>query len=394
MTADKTLSLFVFVDAFGWEVLRAHRFLDDVLTTRAPLRTVLGYSSTCAPTFLTGASPREHQHFSFFYHSPHGSPFGACRWLALLPRSLTSRGRVRRLISRAVQRWHGYTGYFQLYNVPFEHLPHFDYSEKKDIYRPGGIAGGQRTVFDHLRDAGVPFALSDWRLSEGVNLERLEAELREGRPRFAYLYLAHMDGVMHEHGPGSPHVDRKLAWYEERIRRVLDLAASRYRDVRLHVFSDHGQADVTQTIDLITPIERTGLRFGEDYVAMYDSTMARFWFRTDRARPAIEAVLADQDAGRTLGDAELASLGCDFPGRKYGELIWLVQPGALICPSFMGEAPLGGMHGYDPAHPASWAMHASNVRPDVAPASLQDMFGLMLREASLPAPAPAAAGAG
>ncbi|MBI2951474.1 hypothetical protein HYY27_05230, partial [bacterium] len=60
----RKLALFVFIDAFGWEILRRRPFLDDLLKVKAPLTTVLGYSSTCDPTILTGRLPREHGHFS------------------------------------------------------------------------------------------------------------------------------------------------------------------------------------------------------------------------------------------------------------------------------------------------------------------------------------------
>ena len=36
-----TLTLCVFIDAFGWELLRRHSFLDDLLSVKAPLQTVL-----------------------------------------------------------------------------------------------------------------------------------------------------------------------------------------------------------------------------------------------------------------------------------------------------------------------------------------------------------------
>ena len=96
MAKAKTLSLFVFVDALGWELLEQYPFLEDVLTTRAPLGTIFGYSSTCDPTFLTGKMPREHGHFAFYFYDPKNSPFRFYRLFNLLPRSLTRRGRVRR----------------------------------------------------------------------------------------------------------------------------------------------------------------------------------------------------------------------------------------------------------------------------------------------------------
>ena len=68
------LSLFVFIDAFGWRLLQEHSFLDDLLHTKVPVETVLGYSATCVPTILTGAWPRDHGHFAFFRYDPDASP--------------------------------------------------------------------------------------------------------------------------------------------------------------------------------------------------------------------------------------------------------------------------------------------------------------------------------
>ncbi len=380
MARTKTLSLFTFIDAFGWEILQRHAFLDDLLTIKIPLGTVFGYSSTCIPTILTGKLPREHGHLSFFYYAPQQSPFGICRALRFLPRSLTRRGRVRRIMSRLIQRYYGYTGYFQIYNMPFQYLHLFDYSEKRDIYQPGGINGGVPTIFDVLRQRRIPFHLSDWRRSEEENLKALTAALEEGSIRFAYLYMASMDAILHAHGTRSPLVSQKIAWYEEQLRRVIALAQKTYPHVRVYVFSDHGQADVECLCDLMTKIESLKLRFGVDYAAVYDSTMARFWFLNDSARQRIIEVLEADPHGRILSEQQLAAYGCDFPDHKYGELFFLVDPGVLICPSFMGETPLAAMHGYDPDHKDSLAMLASNVTPDPMPRRLEDMYALMVSE--------------
>ena len=185
--------LSVFVDAFGWELAQRIPFLDDVLTHKAPLGTVFGYSSTCDPTILTGVTPREHGHFSFFVYDPPHSPFRALRLMGVLPSSVVDRGRVRSWISKGVGRALGWNGYFQLYNVPWNVLPLMDYIEKKDIYFPGGILGGQKTVFDPLRERGIPFSLSDWRRPEVENLARLERDVGEGRIAMGWLFLASLE---------------------------------------------------------------------------------------------------------------------------------------------------------------------------------------------------------
>ncbi len=376
----KILSLFVFIDAFGWEFLNQHPFLDDILHTKSPLGTVFGYSATCIPTILTGKLPSEHQHFSFFYYDPHQSPFGLCRTLAFLPQFLTSRGRVRRVISRVLQKMYGITGYFQIYNVPFEYLPYFDYSEKKDIYQPGGIRSGEETIFDYLRQRNIPFYLSDWRLKEKENLATLERSLKRDGARFAYLYLASMDAILHQHGPETNATREKIEWYDTELRKIMALARQEYDDVHLYIFSDHGMTAINQLCDLTAKIDRLGFRFGKDYAAMYDSTMARFWFFKDEARKKITSRLAEEPSGEFLSDERLKEYGCYFPDHQYGELFYLMNPGVLICPSFMGRTGMGGMHGYNPYHKDSLAMFASNQVPDPMPRRLDDLFQLMVKE--------------
>lgn len=383
MNPSGSLTICVFVDAFGWQILQRNRFLEDELPVRAPLQTVLGYSSTCDPTILTGCMPRDHGHFSFYRYDPPASPFRRFGWLSLLPGPLAGRARVRRIISRLVGRSLKYTGYFQLYNMPFRYLPWFDYSEKRDLYQPGGINGGQPTIFDHLRSSGTPFYLSDWRESEEVNLAALHESMRGARPRFAYLYMASMDGVLHAEGTRAPSVARKIAWYDEKLRGVLDEARKLYAEVRMFVFSDHGMADVTETLDIQARLAGTGLIFGRDYAAMFDSTMARFWFLRDGARAGVEACLAGLSGGRMLSEAELAAYGCDFVGHRYGELFFVADPGVLLCPSFMGERPIAGMHGYAPEHEDSVAMIATNASDVRLPERLDGIYSLMRTEAGV-----------
>lgn len=378
----KRLVLGTFIDGFGWEILKQQSFLDDVLTVKRPLGTVLGYSSTCVPTILTGKLPREHGHLSFFLYGPQDSPFSGLRALRFLPRFITRRGRVRRWLSRFIGWRLGYTGYFQIYNVPFEYLPLFDYSEKRDIYRQGGINGGVPTLFDFMRDRDIPHHVSDWRVSEEENLESLVSALEEGEVEFAYLYLAAMDALLHAEGTASPRVAEKVAWYDRHLRRVLEVAAENYDEVRLFIFSDHGMTDIEETCDLMQQIDRLPYKFGRDYVAMYDSTMARFWFFDDGARDEIRRVLAGEDRGEILSEESLAEYGCDFDDARYGDLFFLLKPGVLLCPSFMGEKPMAGMHGFWPEDKDSLAMFASNVEPSSYPNRLDDLYGLLTEEAT------------
>jgi predicted AlkP superfamily pyrophosphatase or phosphodiesterase len=381
MTEKKApkISIVVFIDALGWEVLKGRRFMEERLPVRRKLRSVFGFSSACIPSILTGLVPRDHRHWSFFYYSPETSPFKPLRLLGMLPSSLVDRGRVRNLISKLIKRLYSYTGYFQLYNIPFEHVDKFDYCEKSDLFVPGGMNRGQN-IFDHLSRAGVPYHVSNWRDSEESNLEALKSDLNKGKIEFALLYMASMDALLHEVGKESPQVDQKLAWYEAQLEDVLRTASEHYEEVRLFICSDHGMATVHTHVDLMSKVEALGLVFGRDYTATYDSTMGRFWFHNQAARERITELLEQVPQGRILPREELKALGCDFEGDQYGELIFLMDAGVLIVPSHMGLKPITGMHGYHPDDPDSDASLLSNVEPPNDPKAITDVFHLMRAE--------------
>jgi hypothetical protein len=381
-TKKSRVSIVVFIDALGWEVLKNRPFMERELPYRRKLRSVLGFSSACVPSILTGALPQDHNHWSFFFHAPERSPFKALRWMRFFPKWLAERGRVRNLISKLVKQLYKYDGYFQLYNMPFEHLHLFDYCEKRDLFKPGGINRGT-SIFDDLHEAGVEYHVSDWRDSERANLEGLKHELERARISFAFLYLAEMDGLLHRTGKASTEIDDKLKWYEAALRDVLVTATRFYDDVHLHVCSDHGMATVHTTVDIMSRVERLGLAHGVDYVATYDSTMARFWFRSQSARAAVRSLLEPLTEGRILEESELDDLGCRFEEDRFGQLIFLTNPGVLIVPSHMGRKPIVGMHGYHPDDPDSDASLLSSVPPPGDPKCITDIYGLMRAEARI-----------
>ena len=120
--------------------------------------------------------------------------------------------------------------------------------------------------------------------------------------------------------------------------------------------------DVSGTVEIISKIENTDLIFGKDYVAMYDSTMARFWFLKEGARKIIEKELKKIEQGYIIPDEELKKMHVYFSDHKFGDLFFLMKPGILIVPSFMGLKALPGMHGYHPKDENSFAFIGSNKK--------------------------------
>ncbi|MBK8040809.1 MAG: alkaline phosphatase family protein [Verrucomicrobiaceae bacterium] len=358
------LDLFIMIDACGWEIIKSRpQFLQHAAPHRRKLESVFGYSSTCVPSILSGRWPDEHQNWCYFIHDPENSPFASLSWLRWLPKALTSRRIVRRHLTKVVKRYLGFQGYFDLYNIPFQQIHLYDFTEKKSPLKPKGMNRGEN-IFDQLEARKVPYFVTNPDLSEETNRDHLNADITSERIRFAFQYWAGLDGLLHRVGNQSPEIDTKLAEYEAWMTQTLELAHQHYRSVTLHVFSDHGMANCDKHLDLTKQIDALGLRIGTDYNVVYDSTMARFWFFNDNARQRITAALQTVNEGRIVPDDELKAMRAHFEDGRFGELIFLVREGTLIVPSHMGERPIRAMHGYHPHDPQSYATLFSST-PDV-----------------------------
>ncbi|MDB6033541.1 MAG: Type phosphodiesterase/nucleotide pyrophosphatase [Verrucomicrobiales bacterium] len=375
------LPLFVFIDACGWEIIRHDPFARSLAPNRKRLDSVFGYSSACVPSILSGAWPDQHRNWCYFVYDPEHSPFKLLRPFQLLPQKVTSRRIFRRWLSKSLKRPLSFRGYFDLYNIPFRHISLFDFTEKKSPLKPGGMNRGDN-IFDFLERRGIRYHVSDPDQTELANMEAAICQIASEQIDFAFVYWPDLDGLLHRVGNKSQEIPLKLRLYEQRLERLLAVAQDHYEEVRLYVFSDHGMANCDIHLDLKSKIEALGLKWKEDYVVVYDSTMARFWFFNDRARQTVMNCLNQVHEGRIIPDQELKDLRAFFPDRYFGELIFLVKEGVLIVPSHMGERPIRAMHGYHPNDPQSYASlltNQPNIPADVT--AIPHVFNLMTRDA-------------
>ncbi len=377
------LPLFVFIDACGWEIIKEDPFACVFAPHRKRLASVFGYSSTCVPSILSGRWPVEHRNWCYFVLDPKNSPFKSLRPLRWLPTAVTSRRIFRRWLTKFVKANLNFRGYFDLYNIPFKYITLFDFTEKKSPLKPGGMNRGPN-IFDFLEERNIRYHVSAPEKSETDNLAALVKDIETESIDFAFLYWAGLDGLLHRVGNQSPEVPAKLRLYEQWLEKLMTSAKQHYSEIRLYVFSDHGMANCDELLDLKAKIEALDVRMEWDYVVVYDSTMARFWFFNDRARQLITQALEQVPQGRIVPDAELAEMRTLFEDRYFGELIFLVKEGVLIVPSHMGERPIRGMHGYHPTDKHSYASLLTNQKQIPTEISaIPDMYKLMTRDAVL-----------
>ena len=339
-----------------------------------------GYSSSAIPTILSGTRPAENGHLSLFRFDPKNSPFrffSRFHWL-FKPDSFWNRGRVRNQLSKLVKRLFGFTGYFQLYRMPIRKLALMDYAEKRDIFVPGGLEQ-VKNLADIAAERGVDISISDWRAGDAAAFAKARSDLKAGK-RFLFIYTAEFDALMHREVKNldSPAIRAKLDWYSARIRELLADLEATGEEFAFTLFSDHGMTPLTETIDVMREIEATGLEFGVDYGACYDSTLVRVNYLKPGAREKIEAAMKPFAAkGHWLTEAEEKANGIHRADRAFGDAIFLVNPGIQIVPSDMGEKPLNGMHGYEPTDRWSRAAVLSTRPIPETVTKVADYFGMM-----------------
>ena len=358
---DTTVKVFVFVDALGWKQVEKYGFLNDLLPHRREIEMQFGYSCTAIPTILTGKRPDEHGHLAFYDYAPTKSPFKAMRFLApfLQPRGFWRRGRVRNQLSKLIKRLYGFTGYFQLYGVPLERLPQLDYCEKTDLFVKGGLAP-VKNLADVWSEQGHRYLISNWRLSESENFRIAAEAFRAGAVDRAFVYSAAFDALQHDNVERDDVLKPKVEAYADSIRTLYHALVEGGRPFELTVFSDHGMTPLRGTVDAPAALAQTGLVWGQDYASAIDSTMARFWWLKAGAEEKVRAAFAEFP-GHWLTEDEMRYHGIWREDRKFGDAIFLANPGVQFVPSDMGVKPLNGMHGYDPADIDSRACWLSTV---------------------------------
>lgn len=384
MKKREKLTLCIFIDALGWQILRNNRrFLRRSMPFRKSLRTILGYSSACDPSIVSGLFPSQHKLWSSYYYDKKNSPFKSLKLLRYLPQKLNDSARFRGILSRYVKQWLKFTGYFQLYQMPFTWIDQYDYAEKDRFWGEGFLPKG-KTLFNLLDEAKRPYYVGDEAASEQEQFDSIEKLM--GKVDFAYILLGQLDALMHSEGTQSSKVSSLLDAYDAKILSLIHDAQAHYKQVDLYCFSDHGMHDVTESVDLQTQLKEEGFEFGKDYIACFDSTMARFWPLKNNIEPKLLAFLKKSKEGQVLTDHTLQSLGVYFKDHQYGKLIFLMHKGKIIVPSHMGAKPIAGMHGYEPTDPDSLAMICSNRSLPAKMESIEQIFWLLAHSLGLKVP--------
>ena len=341
------------------------------------------------PTWFAGLHPKSSDRFLLHIYSPQTSPYKRLRLISFLERN-----RFTRLSS-------GFARHHLLRNpygvapcIPNYMLKYFDVAEKLPPWHPQYLPKAT-TLFDILRQKDLKWLFIG---SPGSNQQTFSIlnkfqKMISKKYSFIWLHFAELDWACHKYGPRSAQSKGKLREIDEAIEKIHAYLNSTYSTVNTLVFGDHGHVEVNQTLDLRSLLKQTSSRMGEDYIYFLDSTIARFWFKNERAQDEIAHVLSTVDRGKILSKQDLKKYGCNFQNPRHGQLIWVADEGYIILPNFwQGTTIVRGMHGYLPevqSNHARFVLSGSQVPKPVKlekKYKLVDIFPTLLDLMHLPTP--------
>jgi predicted AlkP superfamily pyrophosphatase or phosphodiesterase len=349
----KSITVFVMLDACRHNYIKKEvtPFLYELHSKGffSPVKPTFGFEPDAA--YLAGLYPDQADGGAQFWYYPEESPFKMARFLPRFLNILPNLPQkvLRKMLVKAA-RLHSTSPNLSSARIPFHLLNRFALPMKVNLDQPE-FCNENKTVFDLLRKSRLEYlfhAAPEYRVTMTAACKRAQKELYPPLA-FAFFHIGDLDGVGHQFGPDSDEINTELVKVDKGLRKIYKMARERFKQVNFVIMGDHGMIRVTKTIDLITPFAGLPLIHGKDYLSMLDSTMARFWFFSDRAEPMINETLTQISGGHCLGQKDKDKYHLNYPHTRFGDLMFLADPGCLIFPNhYQGSSPVSGMHGYAP----------------------------------------------
>lgn len=232
--------------------------------------------------------------------------------------------------------------------IPLSVLSQFSISMRKIACERGFTP--TPTIFDVVKDNGKNFFFHShpaFRVRTDNVVTRFIKE-EQGNNALTFLMIADLDSYGHIYGPNSIQRRDALRHVDQGLKKIYEHASNHYDTVDMLVFGDHGMVEVNQLIDLRELIKKAELDPKEDSYFL-DSPFARFWVPDISRRKNLVTLLNNHAGGHILDQEEIEKYKICHPHNYFGDIIYVVDDGVLIHPSFYSNTePPKGMHGYLP----------------------------------------------
>lgn len=348
----KSLTVFVMLDACRPDYINKEitPFLHGLASNgfSGPVKPTFGFEPDAA--YLAGLYPDEADGGAQFWRKPDESPFEFTRGL---PEHLNRLPELPQKIIRKLILWiakrNSESPNLSTARIPFHLLNQFSMTMSHHLDHSEFI--NTETLFDLLRKYEKSYlfhAAPDYRVTMDSVLNRAKKELFQP-VEFAFFHIGNLDRVGHKYGPVSREIAQELAHVDKRLELLYENVKHRFDRINMVIMGDHGMMEVTRHLNLLSQFKKCNLVNGRDFLYILDSTMARFWFYNKAAQDSVTSILSGIAGGRVLTEEDHNFYHLTWPHNRFGDLIFLADPGTLIFPNhFQLNAPVKGMHGYDP----------------------------------------------
>lgn len=381
---NREITINLLLDGFRYDYLKHAPFLQSLSKEAFVARTQepFGFESI-RPAVFAGVYPETSNISHIFWYSPETSKLGVFKLLQEMKffqrRYFGNKyvdfafdGLVKQLVklrinsplakgysndANILQDFKDYVdiwkGNASLYEIPTILLVNFDSCEKKLCFMEGYLTGIPST-FEILNKNNRKWLYFGWsvfclNIYNRKQINYIKYEISKCKPEFVHIHIGNTDGIGHKFGPNSNEIKKDIEKIDKIIEEFYHFLSLQFDTINLIIYGDHGMVPIANTIDIWNLLENSNLKIGKDYVVFLDSPMARFWFKNKNAEKKIRDILAQIDCGKILTDQDYGKHRIRFKHQRYGELIWLANPGTLIFPNFFQRSqPAKGMHGYDP----------------------------------------------
>lgn len=314
------------------------------------------------PTYFAGLYPDQSDIANLFQFEPEDSPF---KFLKIFPLRFINRlckmskilnygiRFLIKIIARNFEKIKGNTAsyyYLETYSVPLQFLPFFAYGEKKNIYEKDSYPF--KTIFNYLRENNIQSLWIGYPTHD-LTVKGIVKAFRNFREKdnisFAHIHFSEIDWLGHKYGPESDKIKKKIKEIDRTIKFFYDYYQKKHKEIKLIIFGDHGMVPVTKTVDIINYLEKHNVKFSKKDLFFIDSNMFRFWSDSNAIKEKIKKILSKTTFGQLLTIDLCKNFHYFFNHNKYGDIIFLTNPGTIFYPNFFQSYNIPkGMHGYGP----------------------------------------------
>ena len=186
-------------------------------------------------------------------------------------------------------------------------------------------------------------------------MKKISLELHDKVDAY-FLQFSDSDGKMHEAGSEGEERRRVIKDIDQRVQNIKQILDEKFDNYWFVVVGDHGMMDVKEYVNVRDPIisfaKSNNLVFTKDFLMFLDSTLVRFWFFNKKTEKIMYPFLMDFFSninGSFVTEEYSRRRKIPFNDRRYGDLIWLANPGVGIFPDYFHsmKEKYKAMHGYD-----------------------------------------------